>query len=51
MMPKNIGFIDYILMNFSLSGFKFKPDKNIEKSIYNSISSNPNTGGVYKPID
>ena len=33
-----------------VSGFKFKADKTIEKSIYNSISSNSNTGGVYKPI-
>ena len=48
-MPKDWIYRLYIDELF-VSGFKFKPDKTIEKSIYNSISSNSNTGGLYKPI-
>ena len=38
-MPKEWIYRLYIDELF-VSGFKFKPDKTIEKSIYNSISSN-----------
>lgn len=48
-MPKDWIYRLYIDELF-VSGFKFKADKTIEKSIYNSISSNSNTGGVYKTI-
>lgn len=41
-MPKEWIYRLYIDELF-VSGFKFKPDKTIEKSIYNSISSNSNS--------